>query len=125
MEILHFFLTWLHEDVWQVFLNGFCVSFVLPGLLIFLLLVLFGGFLRSFGLPRLFWKDGMPFTQVFIGVGVAALVWQILLAGYLFEEFATNYTIDRSPFCETRLDKLHPEKTLSEVRFRYPPADVW
>ncbi|MCE9565542.1 MAG: patatin-like phospholipase family protein [Planctomycetes bacterium] len=98
----------------RLFVHGFCVSLVRPGIVIFLVLVLLG-LGRGIGLPILFWRpreksehpeagktNAARWPQFLVGIGIGALVWQVLLGGYLFEEFATNYTLDRSPFCEVR-----------------------
>jgi predicted acylesterase/phospholipase RssA len=93
--------VFLREWVWWTFTNGFSVSLVLPGVLLFLGLVLFHRFGSSLGLPTLFWRAA-PRSQFMVGIGVGALIFQVLLAGYLFEEFTTNFTVDRPPFCEIR-----------------------
>jgi hypothetical protein len=61
---------------------------------------------------------GPPWSQLFIGVAVGCVVWQTFLAGYLFEEFATNYTLDRPPFCET--SHLAP----GSPRLRFRPSST-
>ena len=110
------------EGWWWTFANGFCTSVVLPGILIFLILLLTNQVGRGLGLPLLMWvggPDGGPagWRQFFIGIGVAVLVWQVLLGGYIAEEFATNYTIDRPPFCEVR-------GMVGTGRFRYIPTKL-
>jgi hypothetical protein len=70
-------------------------------------------------------------AQFFIGLGLGALIWQVLLAGYLFEEFATLYTKDRPPFCEVYPPyESAPVKDFGEFvgRFRYDPlawSSMW
>jgi predicted acylesterase/phospholipase RssA len=115
----------LREWLWWTFTNGFAVSFVLPGVLLFLILVLFNRFGSGLGLSSLFWRKN-PTTQFLVGIGIGAVVWQVFLAGYLFEEFATNFTVDRPPFCEVR-----PESTDAGIvegkypgRFRTEPASI-
>ncbi|HEY1192403.1 MAG TPA: patatin-like phospholipase family protein [Gemmata sp.] len=85
-------------------------------MLIFLGLVLFRKFGLNLGtLPLMFWrpKELKPgekadhtrpnvVAQFFVGLGVGAVVWQVLLSGYVSEEFSNNLTIDRPPFCEAR-----------------------
>ncbi len=132
----------------RLFLHGFCVSLVRPGIVIFLALVLLG-MGRGLGLPLLFWRprekskrpaagktEAAPWPQFLVGIGIGALLWQVLLAGYLFEEFATNYTLDRPPFCEVRKDQfdgleLHNTKvpalqtrTFWRYVFEFPEVDV-
>lgn len=117
--------TFLREWVWWTFINGFSVSLVLPGVFGVLFLVLFLRLGSSLGLPSLFWRATVR-QQLMVGIGVGALVWQVLLAGYLFEEFATNFTVDRPPFCEIRLDR--PEQGIDHEqfpgRFRTSPTDI-
>ncbi|HJZ55123.1 MAG TPA: hypothetical protein VKE74_09205, partial [Gemmataceae bacterium] len=117
----------LREWVWWTFINGFSVSLVLPGVLVFLGLVLFLRYGSALGLPTLFWRQD-PWAQFLVGVGVGAVVWQVILAGYLFEEFATNFTVDRPPFCEVRPPYASaPDKDYAGFpgRFRCEPASVW
>jgi hypothetical protein len=115
----------LREWVWWTFTNGFSVSLVLPGVLVFLGLVLFYRLGSSLGLPSLFWRES-PRIQFMVGIGVGALVWQVFLAGYLFEEFATNFTVDRPPFCEVR--PYAPEAGIDHPqfpgRFRTDPTSI-
>ena len=49
-------IEFLRESALWVFLQGFCVSLVRPGILIFLALVLLGRLGRGIGLPILFWR---------------------------------------------------------------------
>src|SRR5258708_886881 len=91
----------LREWLWWTFTNGFSISFVLPGVLLFLFLVLFPGSAPARGLPSLFGRKN-PKTQFLLGIGGGAVVWRVFLAGYLFEESATNFTVARPPFCEVR-----------------------
>lgn len=100
---------------WWIFVNGFCISVVLPTALIILLMLVSGRVGRGLGLPLLIWMGspgerllGRRSRQVAIGVGLAVLVWQVVLAGYLAEEFASGYTIDRPPYCEARVVALGP-----------------
>jgi hypothetical protein len=90
-------------------------------------LLLFFRFGIGLGLPRLFWQEEGG-RQFMVGIGIGAVLWQLFLAGYVFEEFATNFTIDRPPFCEIRppylLDKGLPDSEFPG-RFRYEPASVW
>ena len=84
-----------------------------------LVLVLSHRFAGEYGVAHLFWREDSPWLQGTIGVFLAFLVWQVLLAGYLFEEFATNYTFDRPPFCE------NPDYTAPGYeRFRLVPASL-
>ena len=118
-------VVFLREGVWWTFINGFSVSLVLPGVLAFLGLVLFRRFGSSLGLPTLFWRAS-PRSQVMVGIGVGALIFQVLFAGYLFEEFATNFTVDRPPFCEIR--PYDPGAGIDHDkfpgRFRTPPTSI-
>jgi predicted acylesterase/phospholipase RssA len=118
--------VFLREWVWWTLLNGFSVPLALPAVVVFLVLVLFFRLGIGIGLPRLFWHPDR-FPQFMIGIGVGAVVWQTLLAGYVFEEFATNFTVDRPPFCEVR-PPYTPDKGLPHPdypgRFRYDPADI-
>ena len=91
----------LREWTWELFLNGFCLHVVRPAVIVLPLLVIYGQFGRGLGVPQLFRKPKW-WDQLWIGAGVGALLWQALLAGYLAEEFATNETMDRTPFCEAR-----------------------
>ncbi len=129
------------EWVLDVFINGFCVSLVRPGILIFLGLVLCTRFGAGLGLPLLFWRPREPQptaggadptlgtrpnrpAQFLVGMGVGALIWQVLQAGYLFEELASNFTRDRPPFCEIRPPyEDAPVHDFAGVlgRFRYDP----
>ncbi len=117
--------VFLREWLWWTFTNGFSLSFVLPGVLAFLVLVLFFGFGSGLGLPTLFWRKSAK-SQLMIGIGIGAVVWQVFLAGYLFEEFATNFTIDRPPFCEMRQYTETPAVANEQFpgRFRCEPASV-
>ena len=132
----------------RLFLHGFCVSLVRPGIVIFLALVLLG-MGRGLGLPLLFWRprekskrpaagktEAAPWPQFLVGIGVGALLWEVLLAGYLFKEFATNCTLDRPPFRVVREDQfdgleLHSTKvpalethTILGFVFEFPEVDV-
>jgi hypothetical protein len=68
---------------------------------------------------------------------VGALLWQVVLAGYLFEPLATNFTQDRPPFCDMQpppkspgvyspsLKETAPEKVElwnNNPQLRYVPA---
>lgn len=117
----HWLLVAVWEPFWCFFLNGFCVNLVRPLVVFVPLVIIFGKGGRSFGLPQLFRRES-GYDRFFIGMGVGVLIWQAVLAGYLFEEFATNYTFDRPPFCEWRtLESAAPDST---SRFRLPPAAV-
>src|SRR5580698_8901584 len=119
--------VYLREWVWWTLLNGFSVPLALPAVLAFLVLLLFFKFGIGLGLPRLFWQAN-PKPQFMVGIGIGAVLWQLFLAGYVFEEFATNFTIDRPPFCEIR-PPYHPSDGLPggefPGRFRCEPASVW
>lgn len=107
------FHEFLFDWVWNVFIHGFCVSIIRPMILIGLALVLFNRFGAGLGLPHLFWRPRW-WAQLCVGFVIGLLVWQVFLSGYLFEEFATNYTRDRAPFCEVRLPDT-----------RFGPAVAW
>src|SRR5688500_10746237 len=92
------------EFWWGPFLNGFCVHLTLPILLLAAALVLFTRAGRTIGIDRLFRHD-QPRSQLLIGLSLGTLVWQLFLAGFLFEEFASNFSRDRRPFCEARLSE--------------------
>lgn len=92
------------EFWWGPFLNGFCVHLTLPILLLAAALVLLTRAGRSIGIDRLFRHD-QPRSQFLIGLSLGTLVWQLFLAGFLFEEFASNFSRDRRPFCESRLSE--------------------
>lgn len=96
------FDEFLFDWVWNVFVHGFCVSILRPLILIGLGLVLFQRLGAGLGLPHLFWRP-RRWAQFCVGFVIGLVVWQVVLSGYLFEEFATNYTRDRPPFCEVRL----------------------
>lgn len=126
----------LRDWVWSYFLNGFCVNLIRPLVVLVPVLIIFFKVGRAMGLPQLFRRESL-YARFFIGVGVGVLVWQAVVAGYLFEEFATNYTVDRPPFCERqpyspdhpwhsdRGDYDIPDKATGDaVRYRYPPAAV-
>jgi hypothetical protein len=120
----------LWEDwIWGVCLHGFCVSGVRPVLLLLLVAIVGFGFGSGLGkLPILFWRPrrptpprpgdptggsgestrAHPLKQSLIGLALGALVWQVFLSGYVYEEFATNDTVDRPPLCEVR--KLSPDE---------------
>jgi predicted acylesterase/phospholipase RssA len=131
--------TVLREWVWDLFINGFCVHLVRPLVLALVFAITFFGVGRSYGLPALFLRPS-TFERFAIGAGVGVLVWQTILAGYLFEEFATNYTIDRPPFCEVRPvpEWVWPwsdrevkyeldtgAKWYDDMRYRFVPASIW
>lgn len=121
-------LSWLAAYLWEpfahFFLNGFCVNLIRPLVVLVPLVIIFGKVGRGLGLPQLF-RPQSGYDRLFIGVGVGILVWQAILAGYLFEEFATNYTFDRPPFCEQRSIETVPAGATGEaVRYRLPPGDV-
>ena len=141
-DIPHFLLdTVLRDWVWGLFVNGFCVHLTRPLVLLAVFAVAFLGFGRSLGLPALFLRPSR-FERFAIGAGVGVLVWQAVLAGFLFEEFATNYTTDRPPFCEARphtarfwsyadadyQGRVVPwpgrETERDPFRYRYAPASV-
>lgn len=113
-------MEWILDD-FGVFIHGFCVSLVLPGVLLFLVLVLWNKVGRPVGLPLLIWVKGQDgragWGQLPIGMGVGVLVWQVFFAGYLAEEWATNYTWDHTPFCEARVVRGVLEEGLPHVRF--------
>ncbi len=132
--------TVLREWVWEQFINGFCVHLVRPLVLLLVFAITFLGVGRSYGLPALFLRSRWH-ERFAIGAGVGVLVWQAVLAGYLFEEFATNYTVDRPPFCEVRPETSGwgygdanyqgqvvpwPDRELERdpFRYRYVPASV-
>lgn len=138
---------WFFDSFLGVFVNGFCVSLVLPGIPLVLFLILGLRFGAGVGLPLLFWRPRVMSrsepgatrpgrtranwtAQFFVGIGVGALVWQVFLAGYLFEEFATNFTKDRPPICETRDGDVPDEPAFGgndhgyPKRFRYDPQGL-
>jgi hypothetical protein len=86
------------ENALGVFLTGFSVSLVLPLILGFVVAILCRQ-PKAFGIVNLFWRPRKS-RQFSIGLGLGAVVWQVFLAGYLFEPMATNFTQDRPPFCE-------------------------
>jgi hypothetical protein len=116
---------------WWVFVNGFCTSVVLPGVLFFLILLLGNRIGRTIGLPLLMWVGNETWSQhgrqFLIGIWVSVLLWQVMVAGYLGEEFATNYTVDRPPFCEVRapLERGRDDGLLSYLFWKPcdPPRD--
>ena len=111
-------MSWLitisRDWAWGVFLNGFCLNLVRPLVVLLPLAIIFLNLGRGLGLPKLFRKKTW-WDQLWMGAGVGVLIWQALLAGFLFEEFATNYTADRPPFCERK-----PDSTLSFFSFANP-----
>jgi hypothetical protein len=122
--------VFLREWVWWTLLNGFSVPLALPSVLVFLVLVLFFRFGIGLGLPRLFWHPERG-VQFMVGIGIGAVLWQVFFAGYVFEEFATNFTVDRPPFCEVRPapNGEYPQNAGIDSpgfpgRFRTPPANV-
>jgi predicted acylesterase/phospholipase RssA len=102
---------------WGVFLNGFCLNLVRPLVVLLPLAIIFLNMGRGLGLPQLFRKKSW-WDQLWMGAGVGVLIWQALLAGFLFEQFATNYTADRPPFCERK-----PDSTKSFFSFDQPNFD--
>ena len=128
MEALTDAAGWVAYYYSGVFLHGFCLSLVRPAVLGFLAAVIFFQVGRGLGgLPDLFlrprwWSRGL------VGVAVGAVVWQVMLDGYIFEELATNYSADRRPFCEIP----EPYSAVTEVvavpgypmRFRLAPAAI-
>ncbi len=122
--IWQWLLAHLWEPFWNYFLNGFCVNLIRPLVVLVPLVIIFGKVGRGLGLPQLFRRPSW-YDRLFIGIGVGILVWQAVLAGYLFEEFATNYTFDRPPFCEQRSIESVPAGAEGDaVRYRLPPGDV-
>ncbi|MDX2036207.1 MAG: hypothetical protein SFX72_06115 [Isosphaeraceae bacterium] len=127
LEVLKRFFV---DDVWGVFINGFLLTMTLPVVAALLAGLLFNVIGRGLGLPLLLWVDGTPNErrrgQFLVGLGIGVLLIQIVLAGYIGEEFATNYTVDRSPFCEVRVDP--PELGIpldgEYSRFRYVPSSM-
>lgn len=116
--------TYLWEPFAHFFLNGFCVNLARPLVVLVPVAIIFGQVGRGLGLPQLFRRPSVT-DRLFIGAGVGVLVWQAVLAGYLFEEFATHYTFDRPPFCEQRrLEDVPADATGDAVRYRLPPGDV-
>ncbi len=91
---------------WGVFLNGFCMHYVRLFIIVLLFGILFRNWGKSLGIPYLFLPSSSkrPLQYMFhrfaVGAGVGVVLFQCLLAGYLFEEFASNFTTDRPPFCE-------------------------
>lgn len=139
MDYSHFLLnTVLREWVWEQFIHGFCVHLVRPLALLLVFAITCLGVGCSFGLPALFLRAKWH-ERFLIGAGVGVLLWQAAVAGYLFEEFATNYTIDRPPFCEVRpvsgpvwpwdttpavYDLDLGARWYDDMRYRFVPADL-
>ncbi|MEZ6142327.1 MAG: patatin-like phospholipase family protein [Zavarzinella sp.] len=111
------------EDVFGVMLTGFSVSLVLPLLLGAVVAIVFGQ-PKAFGIVKLFLHPN-PWRQLWIGVGLGALVWQVFLAGYLFEPLATNFTQDRPPFCEFQsAEELRTQFSEHNNQYRYEPVTI-
>jgi predicted acylesterase/phospholipase RssA len=106
--------TITRDWAWGVFLNGFCLNLVRPLVVLLPLAIIFLNLGRGLGLPQLFRKKSW-WDQLWMGAGVGVLIWQALLAGFLFEAFATNYTADRPPFCERK-----PDRTATFFSFDFP-----
>ena len=68
--------------VLQVFLGLFTRHMLLMAILLLIALVLFADLGSSLGLPRLFWHPRIR-TQLAAGAGVAALVMEVVLVGFL------------------------------------------
>ncbi len=120
----HWYEILIVDWIWWTFLNGFCVSVVLPGVFVFLVLVLSNRLGRGLGMPLLFWVPSNR-GRFLIGVGVGCLIWQVFLAGFLSEEFVSNYTWDRPPFCEVRTPLQGGVDHVDfPGRFRYLPTDL-
>ena len=118
-----------YQDFIGAFVTGFCVSLVLPTILLVLGIIVIAGRPRGFGIVYLFWQSQW-WRQLTTGLGVGTVVWQTFLAGYLFEPLATNYTMDRPPFCEIQPQSIAGSDAPYQVgperdqRFRYPVASV-
>lgn len=133
MEVFgQWLLTFLWEPFWNFFLNGFCVNLIRPLVVLIPLAIIFFQAGRGLGLPQLFRPESAKhkfyslYDRFFIGIGVGILVWQAILAGYLFEEFATNYTFDRPPFCEwPSVEQVPAGAKEDAVQYRLPPGDVF
>ncbi len=115
------------ENAFGVFLTGFGVSLVLPLILGFVVAILFRH-PKAFGIVHLFWRPRKA-RQFSIGLGLGAVVWQVFLAGYLFEPMATNFTQDRAPFCEIqppiRAADGYRKGEFDGGRMRYDPAHAF
>jgi predicted acylesterase/phospholipase RssA len=114
IDWLAWVVTITRDWAWGVFLNGFCLNLVRPLVVLLPLAIIFANLGRGLGLPQLFRKKSW-WDQLWMGAGVGVLLWQALLAGFLFEAFATNYTADRAPFCERK-----PDSTISFLSFDNP-----
>ena len=95
------FLHILYEDFGGVFLTGFSVTLLLPLIVAGAFGVVFFRWPTAFGIANLFWRP-TGWGRFFAGWGVGALLWQVVLAGYLFEPMATSYTYDRPPYCDVQ-----------------------
>lgn len=89
------------EDFGGVFLTGFLVTLLLPLIVAGCAAVVFGRVPTAFGIANLFWRPSRGGRFV-AGLGMGALLWQTVLAGYLFEPLATSYTRDRPPYCDVQ-----------------------
>ena len=136
------FVRWLVHVELAPFYLGFCVDLVRPLMLVGFSLILFHKFGLGLGIPLLFWrprelKSGEkasytrpnPFAQFMVGIGLGALLWQVILSGYVYEEFEGADVIDRPPFCEAHWDSSHPLFDNDfPGRFRYDPQEwgsIW
>jgi predicted acylesterase/phospholipase RssA len=119
----------LVDHLWWTLVNGFCVSLVLPAVLVVLGLILANRFGRGLGFPLLLWVPraggGRNWGQFAVGAGIGVLLWQVFLAGFISEEFVTTSAWDHPPFCEVRPPYTGgTESGPFPGRFRYPPDSV-
>jgi hypothetical protein len=134
---LESFVHWLVDVELAPFYLGFCVSLVRPLVLIGFGLILFYKLGLGLGIPLLFWRpralepgQTAEYTrpnrsaQFLVGLGLGALLWQVILSGYLYEEFEGYDVIDRPPFCEAHWNSTH--LVLDDPfpgRFRFAPQE--
>ncbi|MEZ6140763.1 MAG: hypothetical protein R3B84_09350 [Zavarzinella sp.] len=64
------------------YMPTFCLHFVLPTVLLFVVALVTGNFGGEYGIPYLVWHDDVT-KQFWVGFGLAILVWQCLLVGFL------------------------------------------
>lgn len=100
-SVIDWLLRVYYQDFWGVFLTGFLVNLLLPIIVAGCFAVVVFRQPTAFGIANLFWRP-TRLGRFVAGLGMGALLWQTVLAGYLFEPLATSYTWDRAPYCDVQ-----------------------